>query len=369
MIIGVPKEIKVEEYRVGLTPDSVRECASQGHRVLVETACGAGIGYTDDHYRAAGAEVLEVDAVWGEADMIVKVKEPQKTEYAYLRADLVLFTYLHLAAEQALTEALVASGCTAIAYETVTDVHGRLPLLTPMSQVAGRLSIQCGAHCLEKPQGGSGILLSGVPGVSPGRVVVIGGGVVGSNAVRMAIGKQAHVTVLDKSLACLQRLDFEFGSLLDTVFASEANIERYVLEADLVVGAVLVPGGEAPRLIQKHMLSRMRPGSVFVDVAIDQGGCAETSRATTHTDPTYVVDGVVHYCVANMPGAVPLTSTQALNNATLPFVLALASQGPKAALAQDAHLRNGLNVCHGEVTYQAVAESFGYTFKEAASVL
>lgn len=357
MIIGVPKEIKVEEYRVGLTPDSARECVSQGHKVLVETGCGEGIGYNDQVYVEAGAQVLSRDEVWAQAEMIVKVKEPQASEYGYLREGQILFTYLHLAADKPLTEALIASKCTAIAYETVTDAYGRLPLLTPMSQVAGRLSIQAGTHCLEKPQGGSGVLLSGVPGVAPGKVVVIGGGVVGSNALRMAIGKQANVTVLDKSLACLQNLALIFGSELNTVFASQANIERHVTDADLVIGAVLVPGGEAPKLVQRQMLSKMRPGSVLVDVAIDQGGCFETSKATTHSNPTYVVDGVVHYCVANMPGCVPLTSTHALNNATLPFVLNIANYGAKDALDRDPHLFNGLNVDKGKIIYKAVAEA------------
>ena len=370
MIIGVPKEIKIAEYRVGLTPGSVRECVAKGHRVIVESNCGLGIGFTNDNYRAAGAEIVEqAENVYSAADMIIKVKEPQASEYKMLKQQQILFTYLHLAVDKPLTEALIDSGCVAIAYETVTDATGRLPLLTPMSQVAGRLSIQCGSYCLQKSEGGSGLLLSGVPGVAPGHVVVIGGGVVGSNAVRMAIGKQARVTVIDRSLSCLQDLDFEFGSRLNTVFATSENIERYVLDADLLVGAVLVPGGEAPQLIQKSMLSSMRPGSVFVDVAIDQGGCSETSHATTHDDPTYVVDGVVHYCVANMPGSVPLTSTHALNNATLPFVLDLANKGARQALKDDKNLRNGLNVYHGQVTYPAVANTFDLLCTDTADLI
>lgn len=370
MIIGIPKEIKTEEYRVGLTPFNAHELVNQRHEVVVEHDAGLGIGFTDEHYRAAGVQVVDTaEEVYAKADMIIKVKEPQPSEYKLLREGQILFTYLHLAPDPQQAKALIDSGCIAIAYETVTDVHGHLPLLSPMSQVAGRLSIQAGAHCLEKPQGGSGILLSGVPGVNPGNIVVIGGGVVGTNAVRMAMGKEAHVTVLDKSLTRLQELDLQFGGRLNTVFATAANIEEYVVQADLVVGAVLVPGKAAPRLVTRNMLSKMHPGSVLVDVAIDQGGCMETSRPTTHAEPTYVVDGVVHYCVANMPGAVPRTATLALNNATLPFAIELANKGYKQALLDDEHLREGLNVMAGRVTHEAVAKDLGYDYHSAESLL
>ena len=325
MRIGVPKEVKVHEYRVGLVPGSVRELVLHGHDVLVETQAGTAIGFPDDAYRTAGARIApDAATVFAEAELIVKVKEPQPFEWARLRPDQVLFTYLHLAPDRAQTEGLMASGCTAIAYETVTDALGGLPLLAPMSEVAGRMAVQVGARCLEKEAGGAGILLSGVPGVPPGRVVVIGGGVVGSNAARIANGMRANVTVLDRNPRVLQALDIEFNGLVDTVFATRDAVERAVLDADLVIGAVLVPGAAAPRLVSRETVARMRPGSVMVDVAIDQGGCFETSRPTTHADPTYVVDGVVHYCVTNMPGAVARTSAVALNNATLPFALQIA---------------------------------------------
>ncbi len=370
MKIGVPKEIKTEEYRVGLTPTSVNELVANGHSVFIEKDAGAGINYQDADYTRVGAQILEsATAVYAKADMIVKVKEPQASEYSLLREGQVLFTYLHLAADPEQTEALMACGCVAIAYETVTADVGGLPLLTPMSQVAGRLSIQAGASCLEKSQGGAGILLGGVPGVRPGKVVVIGGGVAGTNALRMAIGKQADVTVLDNRLSRLQELDFEFGSQLTTVYSTQATIEQHVMSADLLVGAVLVPGKAAPKLVTHEMIRSMKPGSVVVDVAIDQGGCFETSRATTHVNPTYLLDDVVHYCVANMPGAVPHTSTLALNNATLPFILALANQGYQQALLADRHLLNGLNVAFGHVTHQGVATDLNKAWVDPLGLL
>ncbi len=370
MIVGIPKEIKNEEYRVGLTPYNAHELVQNGHQVVVEKSAGLGIGFTDEHYAELGAKVLASAAeVYAKADMIVKVKEPQPVEYDFIREGQILFTYLHLAPDLKQTEALIKSKCIAIAYETVTDSRGGLPLLIPMSQVAGRLSIQAGSHCLQKLHGGSGVLLGGVPGVDPGRVVVIGGGVVGTNAVRMAMGKEAQVTVLDKSLHRLQELDFEFGGRLHTLYASLSNVEECVAQADLVVGAVLLPGKAAPRVVTRDMLKTMRAGSVIVDVAIDQGGCFETSRPTTHTEPTYVEENIVHYCVTNMPGAVPRTATLALNNATLPFVLALANQGYKKALKADPHLAAGLNVCTGHVTHQGVAKDLGKPYKPTEELL
>lgn len=363
MIIGIPKEIKNEEYRVGLTPFNAYELVNHGHEVLVEHNAGRGIGFTDDHYRDAGVTVLEKAAdVFAKADMIIKVKEPQQSEYEFLRENQILFTYLHLAPNPELAVALIKSKCIAIAYETVTSDHGTLPLLSPMSQVAGRLSIQAGSFYLQKPQGGSGVLLGGVPGVNPGKVVVIGGGVVGTNAVRMAMGKETYVTVLDKSLRRLQELDLQYGGRLNTAYATRATIDEYVAEADLVVGAVLVPGKAAPKLVSRETLSKMRPGSVMVDVAIDQGGCFETSRPTTHAKPTYTVDGIVHYCVTNMPGAVPRTATLALNNATLPFILELADKGLEAAFSGNRHLLNGLNVCKGYITHKEVAHDLGMDY-------
>jgi alanine dehydrogenase len=363
MLVGVLKEIKSQENRVGLVPGSVREVIKAGGRVIVETRAGLGIGITDEAYNFVGAEIVaSADEIFARADLIVKVKEPQPSECRRLRAGQTIFTYLHLAPDPQQTRLLKESGVTAIAYETVTQNGGGLPLLTPMSQVAGRMSIQAGAHCLEAAQGGSGILLGGVPGVAPGNVVVIGGGVVGSNAVRMAMGMEARVTVLDKSLSRLQELDFQFGSKLNTIYATEEALEHYVISADLVIGAVLVPGAAAPKLVTREMLRAMRPGSVVADIAIDQGGCFQTSRATTHQEPTYVEEGVVHYCVANMPGAVPRTSTFALNNATLPFVLNLVTKGTKLALLSDGHLLNGLNVHHGMITHEAVAREFNYEY-------
>lgn len=370
MLVGVPKEIKQQENRVGLVPASVREVIRVGGSVLVEKNAGTGIGISDEQYRAAGAEIADTaDEIFDRAELIVKVKEPQPTECRRLRPGQTLFTYLHLAPDPQQTRLLKESGVTAIAYETVTQNDGGLPLLTPMSQVAGRMSIQAGAHCLEMAQGGSGILLGGVPGVPPANVVVIGGGVVGTNAVRMAMGMEARVIVVDKSLSRLRELDFQFGSKLTTVFATEEALEHYVIDADLVIGAVLVPGAAAPKLVTRDMLARMRPGSVVVDVAIDQGGCFETSRPTTHHEPTYVADGVVHYCVANMPGAVPKTSTFALNNATLPFVLSLVTKGTKLALLSDGHLLNGLNVHQGMITYEAVARELGYEYTTPTDAL
>lgn len=358
MLVGVPKEVKVHEYRVGLTPSSVRELVSHGHKVIVQASAGVAIGLTDDMYRAAGAEVVPAAAdVFSRADMVVKVKEPQPAEIGMLRAGQVLFTYLHLAPDPAQTEGLLKSDCVAIAYETVTDARGGLPLLAPMSEVAGRMSIQAGAHCLEMEQGGRGMLLGGVPGVPAAKVVIIGGGVVGANAARMAMGLEAHVTVIDRSLPRLAELDQQFGAMLNTIYSTIDAIEEQVLSADLVIGAVLLPGAAAPKLISKSMVERMKKGAVIVDVAIDQGGCAETSRPTTHAQPTYRVGDVVHYCVANMPGAVARTSTFALNNATLPFTLALAGKGYARACRENPHLLAGLNVHRGALTYQAVAEA------------
>jgi len=357
MLIGVPKEIKNHEYRVGMVPSSVRELIHNGHQVMVETNAGKGIGISDSDYEAVGAKIINSAAeIFEKAEMIVKVKEPQPEECKRLHKGQTIFTYLHLAPDPEQTELLLASGCTAIAYETVTDFQGGLPLLSPMSEVAGRMSIQAGAHCLEKAQSGSGVLLGGVPGVAAAHVVVIGGGVVGTNAIRMAMGMEAYVTVLDKSLKRLKELDFQFGSKLNTIYATHDAIEAYVLDADLVVGAVLVPGAAAPKLVSHEMIKKMRPGSVVVDVAIDQGGCFETSKPTTHTNPTYIVDNIVHYCVANMPGGVARTSTFALNNATLPFTLALANKGIKRALLEDKYLLEGLNVHEGKITYKAVAD-------------
>jgi len=370
MLIGVPREIKDQEYRVGLTPGSVRELAAQGHGVLVESGAGAGIGATDADYRAAGGEIAaRAEDVFARAEMIVKVKEPQAEERKRLRRGQVLFTYLHLAPDPEQARELVASGAVCIAYETITSASGALPLLAPMSEVAGRMSVQAGAHCLEKAQGGMGILLGGVAGVPPAKIVILGAGVVGSNAALMAVGSGAHVVVLDRSIDKLRRIEELFGARAVTVFSNRESVERHVLSADLVIGAVLVPGAAAPRLVTREMVGRMKKGAVLVDVAIDQGGCFETSRATTHSHPTYVVDGVVHYCVANMPGAVPRTSTYALNNATLPYVLALAQHGYREALRRDPHLAAGLNVHEGQVTCREVAEALGYPFVDPVAVL
>jgi len=360
MLIGVPKEIKVHEYRVGLTPAGVHELVNQGHQVLVEEHAGMGIGYLDEDYARVGASMVETASeVYLNAEMIIKVKEPQPRECKMLGQGQLLFAYLHLAADRPQTEALQASGCTAIAFETVTAEGGGLPLLAPMSEVAGRMSIQAGAHCLEKAQGGRGMLLGGVPGVPAAHVVVIGGGVVGENAARIAVGMGAQVTIIDRSIPRLKQLDALFQGRVQTLFSTQDTIEAAVLQADLVIGAVLIPGAAAPKLVTADMVSRMQPGAVMVDVAIDQGGCFETSQATTHQDPTYLVDHVVHYCVANMPGALARTSAQALENATLPYAQALASKGWLQALRDDPHLAAGLNVHAGQITCAGVAEAFG----------
>ncbi len=370
MLLGVPKEIKVKEFRVGMTPTSVREVVLNGHKVVVETNAGAGIGMDDDAYRAAGAEIVDTaKEVFDNAEMIVKVKEPQAVERAMLRKGQVLFTYLHLAPDPAQTKDLVESGATCIAYETVTGRTGGLPLLAPMSEVAGRLSIQAGAYYLEKAHGGHGVLLGGVPGVDPAKVVVLGGGMVGKHAIHIALGMGADVWVIDKNVDVLRQCWAQFGRALNTVYSTRDAIERHLVDADLVVGGVLIPGAAAPKLITRDLVKTMKAGSVIVDVAIDQGGSAETSKATTHDDPVYVVDDVIHYCVANMPGGVPKTSTYALNNVTLPFTLALANKGWQQALRDDEHLRAGLNVHDGKVTYKAVADDLGYDYVAADTLL
>jgi alanine dehydrogenase len=362
MRVGVPKEIKVHEYRVGLTPGAVREYVAAGHNVVVETDAGGGIGATDETYRKAGAVIAATAAeIFKTCEMIVKVKEPQPREWSQLREGQILFTYLHLAPDPAQAKGLMESGCTAIAYETVTDDKGGLPLLAPMSEVAGRLSIEAAGSALKRSAGGRGLLLGGVPGVVPARVVVLGGGVVGTHAARMAVGLGAEVTILDRSIPRLRELDELFEGRARTRFSTIEAVEHEVFAADVVIGAVLVPGASAPKLVTREMLKSMQKGAVLVDVAIDQGGCFETSHATTHADPTYEVDGIIHYCVANMPGAVPLTSSHALNNATLPFGLALANLG-FAAVTQNPHLRAGLNVHRGRITNKAVAESLGLSF-------
>ncbi|MFD0982014.1 alanine dehydrogenase [Tropicimonas aquimaris] len=370
MKIGVPKEIKNHEYRVGLTPESTAELVAHGHSVLVETGAGLGIGAHDEAYRAAGARIAPGAAeVFGEAAMIVKVKEPQAAECAMLRKGQLLYTYLHLAPDPDQTRALLASGATAIAYETVTSPSGGLPLLKPMSQVAGRMSIQAGATALEKAHGGRGVLLGGVPGVAPGRVVVLGGGVVGFNAAQMAVGLGADVTILDRSPEVLERLATHFESRAKTAYSTRTRVAELIAEADLVIGAVLIPGAAAPKLVTRADLATMKQGAVLVDVAIDQGGCFETARATTHAEPTYEVDGIVHYCVANMPGAVARTSTYALNNVTLPHALRMADLGWQEALRRDKHLRNGLNVWNGQITCEAVADALGYDLHSAEDAL
>ncbi len=370
MRVGVPKEVKTHEYRVGLTPGAVREFTSRLHEVFVEQGAATSIGFPDEAYRAAGATILPTaEAVFERADLIVKVKEPQPAEIARLHQGQVLFTYLHLAADRIQTEGLMHSGATCIAYETVTDARGALPLLAPMSEVAGRMSVQVGAHCLEREQGGAGVLLGGVAGVPAATVVVLGGGVSGINAVRMAVGVGAYVTVIERSIPRLREIEAEFGGRVQTLFSTTDAIERAVRDADLVIGAVLVPGAAAPKLVTKAMVASMRPGSVLVDIAIDQGGCFETSRPTSHAAPTYVEDGVVHYCVTNMPGAVARTSTMALGNATLPFALALAERGWQAALRADPHLRQGLNIHAGRVTFPAVARDLGLPVMDVEEVL
>jgi alanine dehydrogenase len=370
VLIGVPKEVKTHEYRVGLTPGSVREIVHHGHKVVVETGAGTGIGFEDASYEAVGARISPSKTeVFAAAELIIKVKEPQPQEAAALREGQVLFTYLHLAADKVLAQALVRSGAIAIAYETVTDGRGGLPLLAPMSEVAGRMAVQVGAHCLEKEQGGIGVLLGGVPGVPAAKVVILGGGVSGTNAARMAMGMEAYVTVIDRSLPRLYELDLQFGAQLHTLFSTMENIEREVTAADLVIGAVLIPGAAAPKLVSRALVRAMKPGAVVVDISIDQGGCFETSRPTTHAAPTYVEEGVVHYCVTNMPGAVARTSTVALNNATLPYVLALADHGWQGALREDAHLRNGLNICRGRVTHPAVARDLDFPFTPPEQII
>lgn len=370
MKIGVPKEIKVHEYRVGLTPAAVREIAAHGHSVIVQAQAGVGIGASDDDYRKVGAEIAPcAEDVFQRAEMIVKVKEPQATERKLLREGQLLFTYLHLAPDPQQAQDLMASGAICIAYETVTSPAGGLPLLAPMSEVAGRLSIQAGARCLEKSAGGMGVLLGGVPGVKPARIAILGAGVVGTNATQMAVGTGAQVVVIDRNADALRRIDAMFNGRAMTVFSNRDNIEREVLGADLVVSGVLIPGAAAPKLITKAMLPKMKPGAVIVDVAIDQGGSAETSRPTTHAEPTYVIDDVVHYMVANMPGAVPRTSTYALNNATLPFMLALANKGWRQALQDDPYLKAGLNIAAGQVTYKAVAKALNLNYIAADAVI
>jgi len=370
MLIGVPKEIKNHEYRVGLTPTSVRECVDNGHKVIVETAAGAGIGRTDEEYVTAGATVVATAAeVFERADMVVKVKEPQAVERAMLRSGQILFTYLHLAPDPDQTRDLVKSEAICIAYETVTSARGGLPLLAPMSKVAGRMAIQAGAYCLEQPHGGLGMLLGGVPGVDPAKVVILGGGVVGTHAAHIAVGMGADTWILDRNTDVIESLWHTFGRSTNTVFSTRDALEQHVLEAELVIGGVLIPGAAAPKLVTAEMVKNMKPGSVVVDVAIDQGGCFETSHATTHAEPTYVVDDVVHYCVANMPGGVPRTSTYALNNVTLPHVLALAGLGADKAMQKDVHLKNGLNVYRGKVTCKEVAEALGYDYFSADDVM
>lgn len=370
MLIGIPKEIKNHEYRVGATPSGVRELINAGHDVLVQTDAGSAINFYNEDYIKSGAKIAaSIEEVYQKADMILKVKEPQKSECELIREGQIIFSYLHLAAEPALTQMLIDSKCVSIAFETVSADDRSLPLLAPMSEVAGKLSIQAGARALEKAQGGLGILLGGVPGAARGKVVIIGGGVAGTNAAKVAIGMGAKVTILDKSLARMRYLSDMFGNDVETLYASTQNIETSVLEADLVIGAVLIPGAAAPKLVSADMVKRMKKGAVMVDIAIDQGGCFETSQPTSHSDPIYITDEVVHYCVTNMPGAVSRTSTQALENSTLPFTLAIANKGYKKALQDDKHLLNGLNTIAGKVTYKAVADALGYDFVEAEKAL
>ena len=370
MLIGVPKEIKAQEFRVGMTPAGVRELVAAGHRVMVEAGSGEAIGLSDDLYNAAGATIIKTaEEIFGEAEMIVKVKEPQAHECRQLRPNQMLFTYLHLAADPQQAALLIASGATCIAYETITSARGGLPLLAPMSLVAGRLSVQAGAHHMEIHQGGNGTLLGGVPGVQPGKVLVLGGGVVGSGAIRVALGMGAEVTVVDRSVARLGELDEQYTGRLRTIASTAAAVDQYAREADLIIGAVLIPGASAPKLISRDLLTQLKPGTVMVDVAIDQGGCFETSKPTTHADPTYVVDGVVHYCVANMPGAVARTATMALTNATLPYVLQLAQGDVASVLLSDPHFGAGLNVYDGRLTHSAVAAALEAPFVPASEAL
>lgn len=370
MLIGVPKEIKNHEYRVGLTPGSVHELTQHGHQIMIETSSGDGIGMTDKDYERTGAIIVDrPDKIYASAEMIIKVKEPQAIEYEMLRPGQVVFTYFHLAPAPDLTRVLVDSGIVAIAYETVTGPDNTLPLLAPMSEVAGRLAVQAGAHCLERDQGGKGILIGGVTGVAPAKVLIIGGGVAGENAATVAIGMEADVTLLDTSLPRMRQLDAEFGGRVKCIYSTKEAIKKYAIKSDLIIGSVLIPGASAPKLLSREIFSKMEKGSVFVDIAIDQGGCSETSRATTHQEPTYVDEGVVHYCVTNMPGAVPRTSAFALNNATLPFALALATLGHKQAMLNDPDLCNGLNIHEGTVTCKAVADELDYDYQPAMDVI
>ncbi len=370
MKVGIPSEIKAQEARVGLTPLSVQEITNYGHDVLVEKNAGFGAGFENADYEKAGAKIAPTAAdVFNDSDMIVKVKEPQSEEVNMLRENQILFTYLHLSAAPELTKGLIDSKSICIAYETVTDENNRLPLLAPMSAVAGRMSVQAGAHCLEKPQGGRGLLIGGAPGVNPGNVLILGGGVVGENAAAIATGMEAKVYIVDKSEARLEELQMKFGDRIIPLVSDKINLQDYVVETDLLIGGVLIPGANAPKLISKEMIKDMKRGSVIVDVAIDQGGCVETSKPTTHANPTYVIDDVVHYCVANMPGGVPMTSTIALNGATLPFVLKLAQSGYRDALNSDANFLAGLNICQGNVTYKAVAEDLGYNFVDPSTAI
>lgn len=370
MIIGLPKEIKDNESRVGLTPAGVKTLSDFGHTVLIEKSAGIGSGITDDEFRAAGGQIVDsADEVWRRGDMVVKVKEPVGPEYQRMREGQILFTYLHLAPDPKLTQAMLASKITGVAYETITNEEGHLPLLTPMSEVAGRMAVQVGAHYLQKPEGGRGVLMGGVPGVLPAKTVIIGGGVVGINSIKMAVGLGANVTVLDKNLERLRYLDDIFGAQIKTLMSNNYNVQESIANADLVVGAVLIPGASAPHLVKRDMLKTMHKGAVIVDVAVDQGGCIETTHPTTHSNPTYYVDDVLHYCVANMPGAVPRTSTFALTNATLPFAVTLANKGFKDAIAKDKHLKAGVNTYAGHITYEAVAESQNLPFKSIDELL
>jgi alanine dehydrogenase len=366
MKIAVVREIKTDEYRVALTPAGARELVRRGHDVLVEQGAGEGSAFPDDAYAAAGARIVDLDTAWGEAELLLKVKEPLAEEFPRLREGLVLFTYLHLAASKELTDALVASGATCVAYETVETQSRALPLLAPMSEIAGRLAAQAGAYFLEKPLGGRGLLLGGVPGVAPGKVVIVGGGIVGYNAAVIALGLGADVTIFERSIDRMRHLEEVLSGRLSLLMSSALDLEQAVAEADVVIGAVLIPGAKAPKLVTREMVARMKQGAVVVDVAIDQGGCVETAHATTHSDPVYDVDGVTHYCVANMPGAVPITSTKALTNATLPYVEAIADHGLEVAAAKDPALARGVNVVGGRVVYEAVAEAHGLTYEPLA---
>jgi len=370
MIIGLPKEIKDNESRVGLTPAGIKTLSDHGHTVLVEKSAGIGSGITDEEFIAAKGQIVDsADEVWARGEMIVKVKEPVGPEYKRMREGQLLFTYLHLAPDPALTQAMLDSKITGIAYETITNDEGHLPLLTPMSEVAGRMAVQVGAHYLQKPEGGRGVLMGGVPGVLPAKVVIIGGGVVGINSIKMAVGLGSNVTVLDRNLERLRYLDDIFGAKIKTLMSNDYNVQESIAHADLVIGAVLIPGAAAPHLVKKHMLKTMHKGAVIVDVAVDQGGCIETTHPTTHSNPTYYVEDVLHYCVANMPGAVPRTSTFALTNATLPFAVTLANKGFKEAIHKDKHLKAGVNTYAGQITYEAVAESQGLAFKSIDELL